>query len=425
MVSARARKWTMSCLCVAGVSALLGAGACSATSSKRQSPGGGGTGASGGTGAVGSGGTAATGTGGSGGLVTGPDGGGTGGFDPDAACEAVAQQAEDRFQPADIVWAIDTSGSMIDEALAVQDNINAFSQQIVASGIDVHVVMLAGYQFFILPGICVPPPLGSGFCPPQGSDTNLPSFFHHPNSFVDSVDAAVVLVSRFPDYRMMLRPEALKHIVVVTDDDSRASDTDGGSTGNPGVYDNDPNRFIQDYTALDPMLADPVTGGPVWKMSGVYAFSQCPNAARIGTVWKEIIDQTGGVHADICNCPPGQPAACQQTFQAVFNELATKIFQGAVPLDCEWGIPPPPMGQVFDPDRVNVDFTDEDQGTTKTIFRVDSAAACDPALGGWYYDNPAAPTRVVACPTTCSEIKGVPHGRIDIAFGCATIVIPK
>lgn len=404
--------------------------ACSATSSPKERPPGGMGGSGAGTGGGGQGATGAV--GGSG--ATG--GGGVGGstiatmdgsshLDPDAACEAVSQQAEERFQPADIVWAIDTSGSMIDEALAVQQNINAFSQQIIASGIDVHVVMLAGYPFFFLPGICVPGPLGSGLCPPQGSDTNLPRFFHHPASFVDSVDAAVVLVSKFPEYRHMLRPGALKHLVVVTDDDSRASDVDGGSSGNPGVYDDDPQRFIDDYTALDPMLRDPATGGPSWKMNAIYAFSLCANAARVGTVWKTIVDATGGVHGDICSCPPGQVAACQQTFQTVFNELATKIFEGAVPLDCEWGIPPPPSGQVFNPSLVNVDFTNEEQGTRETIYAVGDQGQCDPALGGWYYDAPGAPTRVIACPATCDEIKSVARGRIDISFGCQTIVIPK
>ena len=374
---------------------------------------------------VGAGGSTAVGgsgpSGGSGAVVQLSDGG-TKPLDPDAACEGVSQQAEDRFQPADIVWAIDTSGSMIEEALAVQDNINAFSQQIVASGIDVHVVMLAGYQFLILPGICVPGPLGSGFCPPQNTDSNPPHFFHHPASFVDSVDAARILVQLFNDYRHMLRPGALKHLVVVTDDNSATAE---GSTGNPGVYDNDPDRFINDFTALDPMLADPVTGAPAWKMSGIYAQSMCANAANVGTVWKEVIDRTGGVHGDICACPPGQPAPCQQTFQAVFNELATKIAQGAVPLDCEWGIPPAPQGQLFDPGLVNVEFADDDLGTKETIGSVPDPSSCDPVLGGWYYDDPVNPTRVIACPQSCDKIKSVAHGRVDIAFGCQTIVVPK
>lgn len=373
------------------------------------------SGASGGNGNAGSGAN-----GGSGGLNL-DAGGGSGGFNPDAACESVSQEAEERFQPADIIWAIDTSGSMVDEAKAVQDNINRFSQQIVASGIDVHVVMLAGYAWFVLPGICVQPPLGLGVCP--NGDSKPPNFLHVQNSLVDSVDALRILVARFNDYKFMFRPDSLKHLVVVTDDDSRSS-PDGSSTGNPGAYDGNSAQFVSDYTALAPYLRKP-DGTPAWKMNAIYAQSQCTNAARVGTVYKEVVNATGGIHGDLCSCPPGQPAACQATFQTIFDELAIKISQGAVPLACEWGIPAAPAGQTFDAGKVNVDFTDPGHGTKTTIFHVDNAGACDPVLGGWYYDNPASPTRVIACPASCDMVEAAPQGRVDIAFGCASVVIPK
>ena len=52
----------------------------------------------------------------------------------------------------------DTSGSMGEESGFVQANLNQFSQQITASGIDVHVVLLAMSKLFPfpgLPGICI------------------------------------------------------------------------------------------------------------------------------------------------------------------------------------------------------------------------------------------------------------------------------
>lgn len=424
----RTRAWAL-VLCGLG-----GAVACSAAGNDGDQVASGGSGNSGGnagsgnsggnagssSGASGGSGNSSSGANGGAGGIALDAGGGSGGLDPDAACEAVSQEAEERFQPADIIWAIDTSGSMVDEAKAVQDNINRFSQQIVASGIDVHVAMLAGYPFVILPGICVPAPLGSGMCP---ADSKAPNFLHVQNSFVDSVDALRILVARFNDYKFMFRPDSLKHLVVITDDDSRSS-PDGSSTGNPGAYDGNSGKFVSDYTALAPYLRN-ADGSPAWKMNAIYAHTQCNNAARVGTVYKEIVDQTGGIHGDICNCPPGQPAACQATFQTIFDELAIKISQGAVPLACEWGIPAPPQGQTFDPSKVNVDFTDQGQGTQTTIYHVDNVGACDPVLGGWYYDNPASPTRVIACPATCDMVKAAPQGRVDIAFGCASVVIPK
>jgi hypothetical protein len=393
--------------------------ACSASGGTDDLPGGGattGTGATG-TGATGTG--SGSGNGGSGAGINIDGSSGTGGnIDPDAACQSFSQEAKEVFQPADIIWAVDTSGSMVDEAAAVQANINTFSQQIVASGIDVHVVMLAAYPFLILPGICVPAPLGSGQCPPTGPDTKLPNFWHHPTAMIDSVDGAWKLITLFPDYKFMLRPEALKYIVVVTDDDSR---TTGGS-GDPGPYDNQPDKFITDYSNLDPMLKN-ASGQPNWKLSGIYSFTQCSNAAAVGLVWKDIVTKTGGVHGDICTCT--NPAACAQTFQNVFNELATKIIQGSQPLTCEWQIPPDPNGQQLDPNKVNVDFIDQTNGTKETIFHVNDAASCDPALGGWYYDDNLNPKVVKACPATCSKITAIQNGKINVVFGCATINIPK
>ena len=401
------------------------AAACSAAANNDGSGGSPGSGGSGvGGGVIGSGGSGATGVGGSGAGINLDGGSGTGGStDPgDAACQTYTQEAKELFEPADIIWAVDTSCSMVEETAAVQANLNKFSQQIVASGIDVQVTMLASYQFLVLPGICIPAPLGSGQCPPAGSDTNLPSFFHHPNVLIDSTDAAKQLVWLYPQYKQMLRPNSLKYVVVVTDDDSRTG-TGSGGTGDPGPYDNNPDLFIKDFTALDPIMADS-SGNPAWKLSAIYSFTQCPNAAAVGKVWKDIVTKTGGVHGDICSCPPGQPTQCAQTFQKVFNELATKIIQGSQKLTCEWSIPAPPAGQNLDPNKVNVDFVNQDAGTSETVFHVNDASACDAKLGGWYYDNNAAPKSIKACPTTCNKITAVTKGKVDVVFGCATQNLP-
>ena len=148
--------------------------ACSANDGKQSQlgPTGGGSGTtSGGTSGQGGSGARPGGAGGgflldSGGLSDAPAG--------DAPCQAVSEEAKTSLQPADIIWAVDTSGSMIDEAAAVQNSINAFSQQIVASGIDVHVVMtrrLSDLRFGLSasPAICVAPPLGTGQCMPVGA----------------------------------------------------------------------------------------------------------------------------------------------------------------------------------------------------------------------------------------------------------------
>ena len=400
--------------------------ACSANDGKQNQlgvPGGdGGSSAGGSSGASGKGGGGASkSTGGAGGgfnLDAGPPGDAPSG---DAPCNAVSQEAKQSYQPADIIWAVDTSGSMAEESAAVQASINTFSNQIIASGIDVHVVMIAGYPVCVFgicgPGICVQPPLGTGQCAQVGGDSKPPTFFHHPSAVVNSVDGASVLVNQFPSYRQMLRPGTKKYVVVVTDDDSR---TTGGS-GNPGVYDNNPDRFIADFTAVDPMMQD-ASGNRAWSLSAVYAPTACPNASATGDVWKAIVDKTGGVHGDICSCT--QPAPCAQTFKAVLDQLATKVIQASKPLDCEWSIPAAPSGQTFDPNKVNVELIDQINGSKDDVYHVQDQSKCDPNIGGWYYDNNQTPTRVIACPASCTKIKSLAQGKVNVLFGCKTKDIP-
>jgi hypothetical protein len=345
---------------------------------------------------------------------------------PDAACEGISQGVQTEPVPVDIIWGVDTSGSMTEEAAAVQENINAFSQQIIAAKIDVHVVMLSGYvecqppipiirpNPVCSPGICVGAPLGTGQCP---GDSKPPAFFHHPQAKVDSQDGAVVFINRFPEYKQMLRPNSLKYLVIVTDDDSTGEDAQ--------TYADNPDKFIADYTALDPLLRD-ANGMANWKMSGIYAHkgrdNGCPNAARVGTFWKGVIDKTGGVHGDICACPAGQQATCTQTFKTVFDSLAKQIVTASKPLDCEYPIPPPPAGKSFDKEKVNVDLISG--GATENIGWVTDANACHAELGGWYYDSNDAPTRILTCPKSCDKIKATMNGSVSVAFGCARKPIP-
>jgi hypothetical protein len=346
------------------------------------------------------------------------------GTNPDGTgeiCNSISAEAKQTYAPVDIVFAVDTSGSMVTEAAQVQMNINSFSQQIIDSGIDAHVVMLAANPFLILPGICVPAPLGSGMCP---DDNNLPNYFHHaiptPPGPIESVDGLRKLVELFPIYAPHLRQDVRKYIVIVTDDDSRNA---VDSSGDAGIYHNNPNGFIADYTAIDPMMSDG-NGNRMWTMAGLYGYSLCANSVQVGQVWETIIDATGGVSGDICNCNAGNPA-CAGTFQAVFDQLAEQIIDGSEPIPCQWQIPEPPEGEVFDPDHVNVEFFDVGVGAAETIYYVENAAACDPVIGGWYYDDNDAPANIILCPVSCDGVSGAAEGsEVNLLFGCETQNIP-
>ena len=87
-------------------------------------------------------------------------------------------------------------------------------------------------------------------------------------------------------------------------------------------------------------------------------------------------------------------------------------------LGCEYTIPQPAMG-MLDYDKVNVQYT-PGGGAPQVILNVPDAASCDPVTGGWYYDSPMSPTKIILCETTCAPVKVDPSGKIDILLGCAT-----
>lgn len=321
----------------------------------------------------------AGGAGGEGSLGMGASGNGAPGTG--GACEAVNKVADNKIQPSDIILAIDQSGSMDQETQWVTNQLNGFAQQIMNSGIDVRVIVIAGKPNSEN-GFCVPAPLSSGGCP---DDNNLPTFLHV-DQHVDSHDAFARILGRFGDYQSLLRFDASQHVVVITDDDS-----------NMGA-----GAFDAAFQALDPMLADYVfhaiacadDGGP---------------CADDGDQYWALVQSRGGHFGELS----------LQNFQPIWDVLTTQVVQNAT-LACEWDIPAPPDGQQFAPDMVNVQFA-VNGGAPELLGRVDSAADCGSVSGGWYYDDPAAPTKIMVCPDVCQVIQGADSAEVNIEFGCQTL----
>ncbi len=361
----------------------------------------GGMGAATGAGGLGAGGLGVGGGPGAGGGIMVGTGGGTGGvpIDPGGECDGISQAAENRPAPIDIIMAIDSSGSMTFEAQEVQNNMNVFASAILNQGIDVHVVVISEAgppnPFGGLSGVCIPPPLGSGACP---NDSNPPQYFRV-DTTVNSSDALIKILSEYPKYQHMLRQKALKYFAVVTDDESSMDDF----------------TFIQSVGSLDPGWFDS------WKFFGVFCLpgNSCvafpPPCASDGNTYMSLVNQTGGLAGSLCQG--------QSDFGGVFSALAQTVIS-ATELACEWDIPTPPPGQMFEKNKVNVRYTPGTGAQPQDILFVGTAADCGPD-GGWYYDNDAAPTKVQVCPSNCTTMKSDFNGLVDVLFGCFTVTVPR
>lgn len=359
-------------------------------------------------------------SGGSGGATSAPSGGAnTGGRTVTEKCASSMASSVDMksVRPADIIVAIDTSSSMGDEIKFTQTEMNRFSEQIVASGIDVRVIMIAdrqapemagtagaggsagapgggfpkggGMQQF---GICIGAPLGSGQCP---EDTNPPRYVHVPER-VGSNDALSRIISTYDLWREHLRPNATKSFVVITDDDA----VGGNMTANPVQS---ATGFVEGIRARDPMMFQEFT------YNSVYSFTRCTQAIAIGTVHRELVELTKGVAGDLC----------EQNFTPVFDKLAQQIIEtSGSSIACEWALPAAPAtGQAFSGDLVQVERTTA-MGASK-LPRVPSQGDC--GAGGWYLDSVLNPTQIIACPNTCMEMQNQSGGKIDITFGCEAV----
>jgi len=308
-------------------------------------------------------------------TIPSTDGGGGKG---DSACVTASAESTLSKRPSDIVFILDNSGSMSLEASWVQQNMNGFSQQIAASSVDFHVVVVSSYPNKGY-GICIDPPLGSGGCPT--TDSKPPTFLHV-NQSVGSKNGLSLCLSTYPQWKSVLRSDSVKHIVIVTDDNSSLAAT----------------SFDSQLKALDPPTFSD------YKFHGIFCYTKCASAAAIGTVYQTLVQQTGGVSGDLC----------LQDFKPVFDKLATAVVAGSK-IACDVEMPKPPSGKSINPYQVTVEVVPA-TGVAQKVPHVDGSAQC--GNGGWYFDNNTSPTRIILCPATCTWVQGLTNTKLNIGMGC-------
>jgi hypothetical protein len=134
-----------------------------------------------------------------------------------------------------------------------------------------------------------------------------------------------------------------------------------------------------------------------------------PLPASEGTVYKQLIQQTTGMEGNLC----------LQNFNPVFQAMATAVVNSAQ-VPCVYDIPPDPNGQMIDPGKVNVEYKPDASATAQPILNVPGGQADCGTTGGWYYDDAANPTKIILCPTTCTEVQNGAMPSVTVKFGCKT-----
>lgn len=276
----------------------------------------------------------------------------------------------------DIIWWIDTSGSMSQEAKYLDQNINGFANYISGAKLDFRMI-LVGNGF----GICVQPPLGGPNC------TNGPNFLHIKQT-IGSTNGNQILINSYNSWKSFLRPDATKNFVAVTDDNS--------STTSQWFIDQlqqkDPANFLQ--TPQIPF------GFVYHGIVGYEAKADCPSIANKGSVYLDLVAKTGGSKYKVCDT----------NWAPMFANLAQNVVLTAKP-GCVYAIPYPQ--NIPSSSYIGLSYI-----ATDDLFAVPTLKdnVCPQSGEGFTVDNQANPKEITLCPKSCDLLKG--GGNLQFDFGC-------
>lgn len=144
-------------------------------------------------------------------------------------------------------------------------------------------------------------------------------------------------------------------------------------------------------------------GGPGWRSgysdvdtprpTNPDALSNLDQIAVAGGTSEAILIDTGN--------PSGTKAALRLAIDRIRAEAVS----------CQLERPPPPSGQTFDPNRVNVRY---DSGGDSVPLGFDPECEADAA---WRYEGSGTDV-IELCPSTCELIQADPYAAIQVEFGC-------
>jgi hypothetical protein len=145
-----------------------------------------------------------------------------------------------------------------------------------------------------------------------------------------------------------------------------------------------------------------------------------------------------GVGANLENLSGlAQAGGTDHAYLAGTTDVSSKVLDAlnqirdGAQVPCKFKIPPPPSGQTLNPGLVNVSY--EDTSGKKNLVPSAGAKSSCGTQGGWYYDDPNAPTSVELCPGTCDTVtaqliaSAVLHkgSKLNIEYGCSTVTVTR
>jgi hypothetical protein len=340
------------------------------------------------------------------------------------SCVGVSAEVELLRQPVDIIIAIDNSGSMDDEARAVEENLNVnFAALLEQSGLDYRVILVTEHRESDGQdtAVCIASPLSSVAACPSDAPGPTERFFHYATE-INSRNSLDVLLETFNGesedefglaplgWSEWLRPGAKKTFLEITDDDSNVPALEFASALTalaPEQFGADPSQLgfvwhsivglAERATATDPYApADPIET------------RECTgDVFNAGATYQELSRLTGGLRFPICEFAG---------YDAVFRSIATDVVLGSRSV-CSFEIPPPPAGRELDLDKVAVSYQPGDGGAALVFGRALSESQC--RADGFLVDGAG----VHLCPEACEQVRADERASVSVLFACESTLL--
>lgn len=308
-------------------------------------------------------------------------------IDPNS-CAAIRQEAPPGKGGVDIIFLVDTSGSMIHALAQVTQNLATFVQEFENTEVDTRVVMITQND----------PAQGS----PLAGERDKYRFI---KSVVDSKQLFQTATARFGDYSDFLRPNAVTQFVMVTDDEDSIE---------PAAFKQQMEQLLGHGFTQHAIASESVMGAPCISESALMINPLCQfvipgiggipaicAAAAIGARYYTLADDTGGEQLSICKAD----------WTEVFSRLKEAVIE-AVPLPCDYALADASETD-FDPEHVSIVYKSD--GKESEFPKALMSGQCGDKIG-WFYDSNDSPKTISLCPAACTAVQQ--GGKINIEFGC-------
>jgi hypothetical protein len=341
------------------------------------------------------------------------------------ACSGARAEAEFVRQAIDIIVVLDNSGSMSDEAQAVEANLNVnFAQTLDNSGLDYRLILLSRHRSSDAQrtSACISKPLSGLAQCPADQPVFGPRFFQY-SVEVGSHDSLSLLLETYDGARAdefdlapngwseWLRADSRKVFLEFTDDDSRtdaagflsdlmslAPEQFGENGAQARLIWHSIVGLAQKDVPTEPYLAaEPVEDS---RCSGNSVFSS-------GSTYQDLSRLTGGLRFPICEFD-----GYDRVFQAIADDVVSRSG-----IACGFPIPTPPSGQRLELDKVAVAYTRGDGAGVQTFGQVTDQSKCDE--DAFLIEGDA----INLCPQACAKINRDALAAVDVVFSCSSTLI--